>query len=106
MHVVDGSSPQPEYEFDAIRLELELFNPELAEKPYLVAFNKMDLPEASDRWETFKEHLLAKGIEPFCMSAISQQGTHEVVCAAYKLVTELKQAAKGVEGKLLVIYFQ
>ena len=100
MHVVDGSSPQPEYEFDAIRLELELFNPELAEKPYLVAFNKMDLPEASDRWETFKEHLLAKGIEPFCMSAISQQGTHGVVCAAYKLVTELKQAAKGVEGKL------
>ncbi|XP_010666387.2 GTP-binding protein OBGC, chloroplastic [Beta vulgaris subsp. vulgaris] len=98
VHVVDGSSPQPEYEFDAIRLELELFNPELAEKPYLVAFNKMDLPEASERWEIFKEHLLAKGIQSFCMSAISKQGTHEVVCAAYELVRQVREAVKEVEG--------
>ncbi|GFZ14030.1 GTP1/OBG family protein [Actinidia rufa] len=44
VHVVDGSSQQPEYEFDAVRLELELFSPEHAEKPYLVAYSKMDLP--------------------------------------------------------------
>ncbi|THF95024.1 hypothetical protein TEA_010877 [Camellia sinensis var. sinensis] len=65
VHVVDGSSQQPEYEFDAVRLELELFNPELAEKPYLVAYNKMDLLEASKRWVSFKENLQARGIEPF-----------------------------------------
>ncbi|EYU43918.1 hypothetical protein MIMGU_mgv1a022004mg, partial [Erythranthe guttata] len=35
VHIVDGSSQQPEYEFDAIRLELELFSPELSEKPYI-----------------------------------------------------------------------
>lgn len=101
VHVVDGSSPQPEYEFDAIRLELELFNPELAEKPYLVAFNKMDLPEASERWESFEQHLLAEDIQPFCMSAISKQGTHEVVCAAYELVRKIREAAKEVEGKFV-----
>lgn len=104
VHVVDGSSPQPEYEFDAIRLELELFNPELAEKPYLVAFNKMDLPEASERWEIFKEHLLAKSIQSFCMSAISKQGTHEVVCAAYELVRQVREAVKEVEGKYLFFF--
>lgn len=98
VHVVDGSSEQPEYEFDAIRLELELFNPELAEKPYLVAFNKMDIPEASERWPIFEKHLLAKGIQPFCMSAISKQGTHEVVCAAYDLVKKTREAIKEVEG--------
>ncbi|KAF7146793.1 hypothetical protein RHSIM_Rhsim04G0218700 [Rhododendron simsii] len=86
VHVVDGSSQQPEYEFDAVRLELELFNPELAEKPYLVAYNKMDLPEASERWSTFKKKLHALGIEPFCMSAVKSEGTHEVICAAYELV--------------------
>ncbi|KAI8011017.1 hypothetical protein LOK49_LG06G00233 [Camellia lanceoleosa] len=48
VHVVDGSSQQPEYEFDAVSLELELINPELAEKPYLVAYNKMELLEASE----------------------------------------------------------
>ncbi|XP_057489242.1 GTP-binding protein OBGC, chloroplastic-like [Actinidia eriantha] len=86
VHVVDGSSQQPEYEFDAVRLELELFSPELAEKPYLVAYNKMDLPEASERWISFKERLQARGIEPFCMSAVKREGTHEVICAAYELV--------------------
>ncbi|KAI8561595.1 hypothetical protein RHMOL_Rhmol04G0352400 [Rhododendron molle] len=86
VHVVDGSSQQPEYEFDAVRLELELFNPELAEKPYLVAYNKMDLPEASERWSTFKKKLQALGIEPFCMSAVKSEGTHEVICSAYELV--------------------
>lgn len=98
VHVVDGSSYQPEYEFDAIRLELELFNPELADKPYLVAYNKMDLPEASERWPAFKENLLAMGIQPHCMSAISKQGTKEVVCAAYELVQRIKEASKELEG--------
>lgn len=88
MHVVDGSSEQPEYEFDAVRLELELFNPELSEKPYLVAYNKMDLPEASERWLSFKERLQARGIEPFCMSAVKREGTREVICAANELVRE------------------
>ena len=37
---------KPEFEFDAVRLELELFSPEIAEKPYVVAFNKRDLPDA------------------------------------------------------------
>lgn len=98
VHVVDGSSQQPEYEFDAIRLEIEMFNPELVDKPYLVAYNKMDLPEASERWSTFEEYLLAEGIQPYCMSAISQQGTHEVACAAYELVQKIREANKELEA--------
>ncbi|KAM6565979.1 hypothetical protein CsatA_025107 [Cannabis sativa] len=90
VHVVDGSSPQPEFEFDAVRLELEMFSPEIAEKPFVVAFNKMDLPEARENWPSFKEHLQALGIEPFCISAVQRDGTHEVICAAYKILQERK----------------
>lgn len=86
VHVVDGSSQQPDLEFDAVRLELKLFNPELAEKPYVVAFNKMDLPEAYENWKSFKEKLQSHGITPFCMSAVKREGTHEVICAAYELL--------------------
>ncbi|KAI5650699.1 hypothetical protein M9H77_36704 [Catharanthus roseus] len=92
VHIVDGSSQQPEYEFDAVRLELEMFNPELAEKPYLVAYNKMDLPEAYENWMSFKEKLLTRGIEPFCMSAVKSEGTHEVISAAHRLVQKVKEA--------------
>ncbi|GAB2261685.1 hypothetical protein Droror1_Dr00002682 [Drosera rotundifolia] len=98
IHVVDGSSEQPEYEFDAIRQELDLFNPELAEKPYLVAYNKMDLPDAIQRWDLFRKSLQERGIEPFCMSAIKQEGTHELVCAAYELVKEMKGSNMNSAG--------
>ncbi|KAL0388754.1 UNVERIFIED_CONTAM: GTP-binding protein OBGC, chloroplastic [Sesamum radiatum] len=98
VHIVDGSSEQPEYEFDAVRLELEMFSPELAEKPYIVAYNKMDLPEASENWPSFREALQARGIEPFCMSAVTRNGTQEVTNSAYELVC--KNAANKEEGIL------
>lgn len=103
MLIVDGSSEQPEYEFDAVRLELEMFSPELAEKPFLVAYNKMDLPEASEKWPSFKEALQARGIEPFCMSAATRNGTQEVVNYAYQLVQK-NAADKDDEGQKTKLY--
>lgn len=98
VHVVDGSSPQPDLEFDAVRLELKLFSPELAEKPYIVAYNKMDLPEAYENWESFEETLQSQGITPFCMSAVKGEGTHEVICAAYELLRKSKEDKEEYEG--------
>lgn len=46
----------------------------------------MDLPEAYENWESFKEKLQSRGITPFCMSAVKREGTHEVICAAYELL--------------------
>ncbi|KAI4319397.1 hypothetical protein MLD38_032997 [Melastoma candidum] len=86
VHVVDGSSPQPLLEFDAVRLELEMFSPDLADKPYIVAYNKMDLQEACDGWPSFKESLEARSIKTFCMSAVRTDGTHQVISAAYHLL--------------------
>lgn len=103
MHIVDGSSQQPEYEFDAVRLELEMFNPELAEKPFIVAYNKMDLSEAYEKWESFRETLQARGIEPFCMSAVTREGTNEVINSAYKLVCH-KRRENNEKGKYLLIF--
>uniref|UniRef100_A0A1J3FI48 GTP-binding protein OBGC, chloroplastic n=1 Tax=Noccaea caerulescens TaxID=107243 RepID=A0A1J3FI48_NOCCA len=92
VHVVDGSSPQPELEFEAVRLELELFSPEIAEKPYVVAYNKMDLPDAYEKWPMFRESLRARGIEPFCMSAVQRDGTHEVISSVYELLKKYREA--------------
>lgn len=98
MHVVDGSGMQPEYEFDAIRLELELFSPELAEKPFIVAYNKMDLSEAYEKWISFKEHLETHDIHPFCISAMNRQGTQDIVGAAYELLQKEREKKKDVQG--------
>lgn len=81
-----------------------MFSPELAEKPYVVAFNKMDLPEACENWTSFRENLCSRGIEAFCMSAVKSEGTHEVICAAHRLVQEVKEASKeGQESMLILI---
>ncbi|XP_050372659.1 GTP-binding protein OBGC, chloroplastic isoform X2 [Argentina anserina] len=90
IHVVDGSGQQPEFEYDAVRLELELFSPEIAEKPYIVAFNKMDLPDANEQWISFKENLQARGVQVFCMSAVKGEGTQEVISTAYQLLRRSK----------------
>ncbi|KDP20156.1 hypothetical protein JCGZ_00033 [Jatropha curcas] len=98
VHIVDGSSQQPEFEYDAVRLELEMFNPELAEKPFVVAYNKMDLPDAYENWLSFKEKLQARGIVPFCMSAVKREGTYEVISAAYELLRKYKESNQEFEG--------
>lgn len=72
-----------------------MFSPELAEKHYVVAYNKMDLPDAKEKWPSFKERLQSRGIECFCMSAATGEGTREVIYAAYELVQKRKEAAKG-----------
>jgi len=57
VHIVDGSSQDPLYDFKAIQNELEMFSPDLAKKPQVVCVNKMDLPEARARWPALKEEL-------------------------------------------------
>ncbi|KAG0567817.1 hypothetical protein KC19_7G163600 [Ceratodon purpureus] len=92
VQVVDGTCPQAVEEYEAIRLELQLFNPELAEKPFVVAYNKMDTQEAADQWPSFEEALEKKGVKAFCMSAATQQGTMPVVYAAFELLQSQKKA--------------
>ena len=54
VHVVDGSSRDPEWDYDVIREELRAHDPALLEKPMLVAFNKLDLPAAAEAWPAFR----------------------------------------------------
>lgn len=84
-------------EYEAIRLELQLFNPELSEKPFVVAYNKMDTQEAADQWPSFQEALEKKGVKAFSMSAATQQGTDPVVWAAFELL-QTQKAASSLQG--------
>ncbi|GKB07464.1 GTP-binding protein OBGC, chloroplastic, partial [Tanacetum coccineum] len=88
VHIVDGSSQQPDYEYDAVHLELETFSLEIVEKPFIVAYNKMDLPDAYEKWESFRDYLRSHRIEPFCISTINRDGTRELIIAAYELVQQ------------------
>lgn len=58
----------------------------------------MDLPEAYENWESFKENLQSRGITPFCMSAVKREGTREVICAAFELLRKSKEDKEEYEG--------
>ncbi len=54
IHLINGDSPDPMGDYEAINQELTLFNPAMAERPQLVVFNKIDLPNVREQWPTSK----------------------------------------------------
>jgi GTPase len=73
VHVIDGSDPDPEWDHDVIRGELEAHDPALLEKPMIVVFNKMDLPAAVERWPAFRDARAADGLS--CVAVSADAGT-------------------------------
>ena len=74
VHIIDGSSRDPDWDHEVIREELRAHDPALLEKPMLVVFNKMDLPSAAERWPAFRAARTAQGIHPIAISAAAGQG--------------------------------
>ncbi|MEM7533590.1 MAG: GTPase ObgE [Chloroflexota bacterium] len=73
IHVLSGDSPDPLGDLEAINQELALFNPALEEKPQLVVFNKMDLPDAQELWPLIKEAIEEQDLPILEISAVARQ---------------------------------
>lgn len=90
LHIVDVAGSEgrdPVEDFEKINLELERFNPELAERPQIVAGNKIDLATDEQR-ESFRRYIEDKGYEYFEMCAPILEGTKTVIDAvAARLAT-------------------
>ncbi|HHY52554.1 MAG TPA: GTPase ObgE [Clostridiales bacterium] len=90
VHIVDVSGIEgrdPIEDFETINRELKAYNPQLAERPMMVAANKCDLatPEQIAR---FRAYIQERGMECYELSAATNQGTRELVEAiAAKLAT-------------------
>jgi GTP-binding protein len=53
-------------DLNALRKELELYNPELAERPWCIVANKIDMPEATANLKLFKKKFKGVTIIPIC----------------------------------------
>ncbi|RME06890.1 MAG: GTPase ObgE [Anaerolineae bacterium] len=96
IHLLDGLAEDPWLDFGQINSELALFDPHLAEKPQLVAFNKMDMPQAAERWPGVQERLQAEGYEVFAISALTGEGVRRVLYRAHQLLDELPPVEQAV----------
>ncbi|MFC3927810.1 GTPase ObgE [Streptococcus caprae] len=97
LHVIDmsGSEGRDPYEdYVAINHELESHNLRLMERPQLIVANKMDMPEAAENLEIFKEKLAAEYDEfeevprIFPISGIAHQGLDSLLDATADLLDQ------------------
>ena len=88
IHLLNGASPDPLGDWQAINQELTLFNPMLAERPQIVVLNKMDLPDTRAWWPEIQQTMEEKGNTAFAISAVTGEGVTEL----------LREVAKQVEA--------
>ena len=93
IHLVDVSGSEgrdPVADFDAVCAELREYSPELAERPQIVAANKCDLlGEDRENVERLRAHAEELGYRFFELSAVTHEGTRELVKACASRLAEL-----------------
>ena len=96
VHVVDVSGSEgrdPVADFDAINAELKQYSPELAQRPQIVAANKVDIMTDNSLLEALRSHVEALGYPLLTISAAAHQGTRELVFAIANRLRELPPVA-------------
>ncbi|NLG83556.1 MAG: GTPase ObgE [Firmicutes bacterium] len=96
IQVIDAAATDgvnPEDAFVQIDEELRLYRTELAEKPRLIALNKMDLPAAKQAAPAVAEKLRTKGFEVFCVSTATGEGLAPLLRRTAALLLTLPRPA-------------
>lgn len=91
VHLLDGMSADPLADYSQIKTELALYDERLRDRPEIVVFNKMDLPEAQARWPAVEAALKARGVTCLAISAAAQRGVRELIGQVFALVAELPE---------------
>jgi len=92
IHMVDVSGSEgrdPVEDFEAINAELRQYSPELAQRPMIVAGNKVDIAPDREGLEKLKAHVEKLGLPFFELSAAAHQGTKELMWFAANRLAEL-----------------
>lgn len=91
IHIVDVSGSEgrnPIDDFEKINEELVKFNPELAQRPMIVAGNKIDMAEP-EQIEEFKNYVNSKGYEYYSICAPICEGTKELMSVTWNMLQTL-----------------
>jgi len=94
LHLVDLSWLQegdPFDNFELINDELRKYDSSLAEKVQLVVLTKIDVPEVSQQAAQIAEHFQSLGYPTYQVSAVTGEGTKELVTAVGKELDRLRE---------------
>ncbi|MDP9379648.1 MAG: GTPase ObgE [Chloroflexota bacterium] len=92
VYVLDGSGQEgrpPINDLQVLRRELSLYQPQLAERPSIIAFNKMDMTEAQENWEEFRNDPAVQDADALPVSGTARIGLDQLVL---RIAQELESA--------------
>ena len=105
VHVLDAAAPEierdPLADLDAIEAELAAYGG-LADRPRLVALNKIDIPDGRELAEMVRPDLEARGYAVFEVSAVTREGLKELTygladaVAANRLAVPLAEPTRTI----------
>ncbi len=78
-------------DFDIINRELEMYNPELAKRPQVIAANKIDALYEPEKLERFKTEMGNRGYKVFEISAATNQGVDDLIRYTYEQLKTLPE---------------
>jgi GTP-binding protein len=85
-----GEEPDPQVlvkRFDSLEREMELFDPELAAKPRIIAVSKIDLAEVRSLLEAATGLLAPRGVPVIPVSSVTGEGLDRLVGELYQLIS-------------------
>ena len=103
LHVLNGESEDPIADFDQINQEMALFDPNLGQKKQLVVYNKMDIPEAAERWQEVEAALKERGYEAMNMSAAGRENIKPILWKLYEMLQNVPEE-EPEDNEVLPLY--
>ncbi|MGB3788050.1 MAG: GTPase ObgE [Phormidesmis sp.] len=99
LHLVDGTAMDPVADYQTIQQELIAYGRGLASRPQLLAINKVDALLDEEAEEIASQLSLLTGEKVFRISAVSRQGTDELLQAVWRLLDETNEAIAAEEAR-------
>jgi len=90
IHLVDGTQDDVAEAYRTVRAELVAYGEGLAEKPEVLALNKVDALDKETRKAKAAELKKASGVKPLQISGVSGEGVTEMLRAAWKQVRKTR----------------
>ncbi|MBO4982111.1 MAG: GTPase ObgE [Lachnospiraceae bacterium] len=99
IHIVDAAGTEgrnPVQDIYVINRELEAYNPDIAQRPQVIAANKIDSMFTDEEGNNFLKEIQAefepKGIKVFPISAVSGEGVKELLYEVDRMLADIGEA--------------
>jgi GTP-binding protein len=106
VHVVDCATFEtdrdPVRDLQVIEDELVAFDPDLAQRPRLVALNKIDVPDGREMAEMVTEQLTGAGFDVYPISAVTHEGLKALTYAMLQLVNADRASRPAPQARVVI----